>query len=77
MNFEETTHLGVKTVWIISDPTVFENLNVDIRYPNICINKNIDLVLRFNYPYPNSRYMSYILYIMKFFCFLPLYLEKY
>ena len=46
--------------------SVFENLDENIRYPNICVDKDTDMVLRFNYPYPNNKYISYILiYIMK------------
>ena len=46
--------------------SVFEKLDVDIRYPNIRVDMNTNMVLRFNYPYPNSTYISYILiYIMK------------
>ena len=46
--------------------SVFENLDVDIRYLNIRVDKDTDMVLRFNYPYPNSRYILYsLIYIMK------------
>lgn len=52
---------GIDNIW-----SVFENLNVDIRYPNIRKDKDIDMVLHVNYLYPNNRYISYILiYIMK------------
>ena len=41
--------------------SVFEKLDVDIRDPNIRVDMNTNMILRFNYSYPNNRYISYIL----------------
>ena len=35
--------------------SVFENLGMDIGYPNIRVDKDTDMVLCFNYRYPNNR----------------------
>ena len=54
--------LGVQTGWILSDR--IRKFNTDIRYPNI--RADTDIVLNFNYPYPNRRYILYnLICIMK------------
>ena len=62
--------LGVKTGRILSDRIRIRirKLDTDIRYPNIRADTDTNMVLNFNYPYPNSRYISYsLIYIMKKF----------
>ena len=62
--------LGVQTDRILSDRIRIriQKLDTDIRYPNIRADTDTDMVLNFNYPYPNSRYISYnLIYIMKKF----------
>ena len=62
--------LGVQTGRILSDHirNHIQKLDTDIRYPNIRADTDTDMVLNFNYLYPNSRYISYnLIYIMKKF----------
>ena len=62
--------VGVQTGQILSDRIRIRirKLNTDIRYPNIRADTDTNMVLNFNYPYPNSRYISYsLIYIMKKF----------
>jgi hypothetical protein len=65
--------VGVQTDRIISDciRIRIQIFDTDIRYPNICVDTDTDMVLNFNYPYPNSSYIPYILiYIMKIFMYI-------
>ena len=58
--------------------SIFEKLDVDIRYPNIHVDMDTDMVLSFNYPYPNSRYISYsLIYIMTKFMLFIIIINKY
>ena len=66
MQIKYVEQLGVQTGRILSDRIRIRirKLNTDIRYPNI--RADTDTGLNFNYPYPNSRYISYsLIYIMK------------
>ena len=38
-----------------------QKLDTDIRYPNIRADTDMDMVLNFNYPYLNSKYIPYSL----------------
>ena len=65
--------IRVQTDRTISDciRICIRKFDTDIWYPNIRADMDTDIVLNFNYPYPNIRYISYSLkYIMKIFMYI-------
>jgi hypothetical protein len=48
-----------------------QKFDADIRYLNIRVDTDTDMVLNFNYMYPNSRYIPYsLIYIIEIFIYI-------